>query len=392
MAQRDLTREELFTLVWKRPATGVARDLEISDVALGKLCRRLQVPKPPRGYWARVKSGRAMKRPALAAFRETTAGLAGQRATKSARQSFRALVRLSTMQREFLDRALQELDSAGVDMSACDLAYDGIRTMSPDLAAQVLILIHRRYGAWIAEAGDTVRSRAGAYQRVGNLYKKLLPLAKAQLLILQRESPKGYSSDRDRSVIIRLSPELCRRIGVLYGLVRDHQLAYVAWDLQKIDHGWTFRYAHAPELHGHAVGELCVSEHEIWVRCTVETMWTNEEFETDRMALREILPVELLTHAAVELPSVMKRSSLHPYAKPLRALRDAERALEIVAEATYRMDGAVPDEHLVLVERLWFSETGGGPFAAARQAMDDLTTDLEQWDERLEAEKACGAR
>ncbi len=55
----DPSREELFALVWERPATEVARELGISDVALGKLCRRLQVLKPPRGYWARVASGKA---------------------------------------------------------------------------------------------------------------------------------------------------------------------------------------------------------------------------------------------------------------------------------------------------------------------------------------------
>jgi len=59
------SREELFALVWERPATEVARALGISDVALGKLYRRLQVPKPPRGYWARVASGKTPRRPPL---------------------------------------------------------------------------------------------------------------------------------------------------------------------------------------------------------------------------------------------------------------------------------------------------------------------------------------
>ena len=57
MNNSELSREELFTLIWERPATEVAKELGISDVALGKLCRRLQVPKPPRGYWARVQAG-----------------------------------------------------------------------------------------------------------------------------------------------------------------------------------------------------------------------------------------------------------------------------------------------------------------------------------------------
>lgn len=45
------TREELFTLVWERLGTEVARELGLSIIALGKICRRLQVPKPTKGYW-----------------------------------------------------------------------------------------------------------------------------------------------------------------------------------------------------------------------------------------------------------------------------------------------------------------------------------------------------
>jgi hypothetical protein len=46
----ELSREELFALVWEKPAREVAKELGVSDVAIGKLCARLQVPKPPRGY------------------------------------------------------------------------------------------------------------------------------------------------------------------------------------------------------------------------------------------------------------------------------------------------------------------------------------------------------
>lgn len=49
MARREFSREELFALVWERPTSGIAKELGISDVALAKLCRRLQVPKPPPG-------------------------------------------------------------------------------------------------------------------------------------------------------------------------------------------------------------------------------------------------------------------------------------------------------------------------------------------------------
>jgi hypothetical protein len=49
---KNISREALYELVWTKPLTHVARDLGISDVMLGKMCKEQLVPKPPRGYWA----------------------------------------------------------------------------------------------------------------------------------------------------------------------------------------------------------------------------------------------------------------------------------------------------------------------------------------------------
>lgn len=58
-----LRREELYELVWAEPMRSVAARLGISDVALGKACKRLGVPRPARGYWAKVAAGHRGKRP-----------------------------------------------------------------------------------------------------------------------------------------------------------------------------------------------------------------------------------------------------------------------------------------------------------------------------------------
>lgn len=52
-----MKRSELFTLVWSEPVVKIARRLGISDRGLAKICTRHNIPLPPRGYWARVKSG-----------------------------------------------------------------------------------------------------------------------------------------------------------------------------------------------------------------------------------------------------------------------------------------------------------------------------------------------
>lgn len=48
-----LKREDLFIQVWQQPMTKLAEGYGLSDVGLRKICKKLNVPLPPRGYWAR---------------------------------------------------------------------------------------------------------------------------------------------------------------------------------------------------------------------------------------------------------------------------------------------------------------------------------------------------
>jgi hypothetical protein len=55
MEQYD--REELYERVWEKPMLKVAEEYGVSSVALGKTCRKLCVPVPGRGHWAKVAHG-----------------------------------------------------------------------------------------------------------------------------------------------------------------------------------------------------------------------------------------------------------------------------------------------------------------------------------------------
>jgi hypothetical protein len=58
-------RETLYKEVWAEPVKIVAQRYGVSDVALAKTCRKLAIPLPGRGYWARLRSGQEMKRTPL---------------------------------------------------------------------------------------------------------------------------------------------------------------------------------------------------------------------------------------------------------------------------------------------------------------------------------------
>jgi hypothetical protein len=54
----NISREELERLVWSKPTRLVAADFGVSDTAISKKCRLEGIRKPPRGFWARVDSGK----------------------------------------------------------------------------------------------------------------------------------------------------------------------------------------------------------------------------------------------------------------------------------------------------------------------------------------------
>ncbi|MGV8041432.1 MAG: hypothetical protein AB2L07_15700 [Thermoanaerobaculaceae bacterium] len=65
-----ITREELYELIWSQPATHVAAKFGVTDVAVAKWCRKLAVPRPGRGYWARTAAGRKVKQIPLPAAKK----------------------------------------------------------------------------------------------------------------------------------------------------------------------------------------------------------------------------------------------------------------------------------------------------------------------------------
>lgn len=53
----SLHRHELYDLVWSEPMTRLAGKYGFSDVWLAKICKKYNIPRPGRGYWAKKKAG-----------------------------------------------------------------------------------------------------------------------------------------------------------------------------------------------------------------------------------------------------------------------------------------------------------------------------------------------
>ncbi|MEG6512511.1 hypothetical protein V6C32_11365 [Desulforamulus ruminis] len=58
-------REKLYEEVWANPVVDVAVQYGVSDVAIHKICKSLNVPVPPRGYWSKIRAGEKPKKTPL---------------------------------------------------------------------------------------------------------------------------------------------------------------------------------------------------------------------------------------------------------------------------------------------------------------------------------------
>lgn len=76
-------RDRLYEQVWSSPVSKVAAEYGVSGVALANLCRRMRIPLPGRGYWARKAAGQKVKRVPLPPLRP---GESNERAVRRTRK------------------------------------------------------------------------------------------------------------------------------------------------------------------------------------------------------------------------------------------------------------------------------------------------------------------
>ncbi|MDE3016597.1 MAG: hypothetical protein KGI29_06745 [Pseudomonadota bacterium] len=66
-----LHRDALYQEVWETPMRQLAKQYDISDVGLAKICRKMDIPTPPRGYWAKHANGQRVEKTLLSSLSET---------------------------------------------------------------------------------------------------------------------------------------------------------------------------------------------------------------------------------------------------------------------------------------------------------------------------------
>ena len=375
-----MSREELFALVWERPTREVAIELGVSDVAVGKLCEKMQVPKPPRGYWARVEAGQTPRRPALKAFREELE--ARRRSTIQARSAGH----FTELQSKFLNAALDELRNRGVEHQVDTLRLKHISNLDQDVAAQVLLLIQAQAQKWAESGRVAVNWGASVRASIGKLVERLMPLARPQLLAFETEGKRAAGP----IVFVRWTTELQTRIAALAGIARKQNLSYLVQPLSAADHAWSGNHLYQPESDFILNSYLCISPEAAWIEW-YRRSWREEDpperHSTNKFKLRDVMPIDLLDEEEEKVLSpAIAEARVKPYLSRLQALDESERIHELITNAAYAMDRSVPNDMLAVADRIWFG--ADRPFQAAREAFAHIETNLERWEQRLETERS----
>ncbi len=62
---KRISRLELYKQVWETPVTQLSKAYGLSDVGLAKICKKYNIPRPPRGYWAKKAAGQQLPKKTL---------------------------------------------------------------------------------------------------------------------------------------------------------------------------------------------------------------------------------------------------------------------------------------------------------------------------------------
>jgi hypothetical protein len=63
---RRYDRQKIYDEIWSEPIQHVAKRYGMSDVGFAKICKKLKLPRPGLGYWAKKAAGKPVpKQPAL---------------------------------------------------------------------------------------------------------------------------------------------------------------------------------------------------------------------------------------------------------------------------------------------------------------------------------------
>lgn len=104
----EMTRVELYNLVWSKPITHLAKEFGLSDVGLRKICIKFGIPLPPRGYWARLQHGKRDPKTSLEFENHNPIVRLPDEGTAATREQMSLMRKLAKQEQEAIEPVLRD--------------------------------------------------------------------------------------------------------------------------------------------------------------------------------------------------------------------------------------------------------------------------------------------
>lgn len=379
---QDITREELFRLLWLKPLRDVASELGVTEGELGTYCRRWNIPRPPRGYWhTRQRAGRPPKPPLPEYLDEYRRAAPGQKINSG--------TRLTPLQKEsfyYFARYINADDSSQL------YTFDGdyIEWIDSGFAASMLFSIQSH----ISKRGSIPSS---SKQKSIALNIKAEELAEilhhfASDLVVSFEVDETRSPATEIScVFVRLSPDLRKMIAALATMVRDNELVEVVRSIDRGDYGWRVRYAMDPERQGEVRTALHVTSHDVWVE--VQDIGAGSVFRSEAWDIGSIVPEDQIGLRTCEFPPPLPSAKIGRFRKRFRELARAENLRKwAIRDLKDSEEWDIVGEEIPDLMRIFLNQEQWEALNGVRLIRDMLTQKMDEWEAQVSEEENQMAR
>ncbi|MEP1584284.1 MAG: hypothetical protein ABJK20_07625 [Halieaceae bacterium] len=352
--------------------TQLAATLGISGVALTKRCAKLEIPKPPRGYWARFKGNPNRPIPPMAAYQDNLVARLSQK-------SIQPGIHLSERKQELFKKAAETVLARNRELGHFEFKGSRLMHIDPALASAILTTAIKHFEEFLPNTPFV-----SARQVAAGLLDALLPLVAKNVLVFPKSETPDYRSENE-FVVVRVSEELLRHLANANRLVDEQQLSFSAIPLNSSEYCQSVRYIFAPKSYWIAKADLCVSKTHAWLR--IEQKSPTDIYETNQVPIDHLGPLSFVpeqpryTHTDPELQIHREDWDL------LQTLLEAEDMHTLGSSLVYDLLDA--DLHLKLgrAMKVWWPVEQFNALQVLQDGLVSAEQRIELWETELAAAK-----
>lgn len=221
MAKTTFTRQELYDLVWSKPATHIAKEYGFSDNGIRKICKKYNIPLPKSGYWSKLKFNKKVIKTKLPK-QDDNPQIVLEKTNPQLYTGDNPLSKLALRKNEILQ-------AKGLNLTVPDKLSNPHHLITSTKEYYKQVEIARKKGGWSHQVDST---KALSISVANNLYPRAFRFMDSLLKLLEKRGHKIESKKYSTKVIIKSQGYSIRLIEKSKRVKRETTYSYESFDLE----------------------------------------------------------------------------------------------------------------------------------------------------------------